>query len=149
MQCFNPAYTTSAKISFSAFPDVEYSSQGFVFPGIEAIYPVIVTPHLALPMSPGAIRYEPLNVTFLVDSKLVNYASIVKWLQTAPTTASKATFSSAHVFLLDADKQVASRVRFDDVMPTGISSINYQFNVNEPQIITATATFAFTQFTFE
>lgn len=149
MSCINVAYSGSAKIIFPKFPEVTLYAQQFSLPGVSAIYPELYGPTARTPLSPTAIRYEPLIVTFLIGESFTGYRTILEWLQNSRTMKHSDVFSDATVTLLTSEKTPFQNVFFTDVEPVSCNPIPFDITLSEPQPIRAVATFDYTQFTFE
>lgn len=148
MVAFNPAYGTSAKLVILRFPEVQFTTQSFVFPSIQSIYPKVTTPLYKVPLPPGAINYEALTLNFLLDSSLKNYQTLVSWIQSVPTTPAANVYSDISVVLLDNDKNPMQTVTFKDTLPVAISAIDYTVVVADPQPLVASATFDYVSYSF-
>lgn len=147
---FNPALETSAKLVLSKFPGVEFSTQTFVFPEISAVFPEQAYPHQWTHMGPSGYEYGDFTLSFMVDSKLENYRSIVEWIQKMPTMPHKECFSDAAIIFTDGlRKPTGLKARLTDLMPTHIGPLQYQVNIQNPQPLIAVAKFKYTQFYFE
>ncbi len=150
MACtFNPALQTSAKLVFTAFPEVEFATQAFRFPEIRAVYPTRAGPTQWMPEVPSGLEYGDLIVNFLIDSSMDNYSSIVEWIQASITMERSRVTSDVTVMFLDSTKQITKRAVFADVFPIHITEIDYAVAITDPEPLIATATFKYTNYKFE
>lgn len=147
--CFNPAYATSAKIVFKAFPEVEFTTQSFTFPSIRAIYPTQITSTLAVPQPPSAVEYNSFTLNFILQNDLTNYKTIAQWIQSSPHLAARECFSDASVVLLSNQKTPIGSATFVDMMPVNLGPIEYTIVVSDPQPLIATAEFRFLYYEFD
>ncbi len=147
---FNPALSTSAKVVLAKFPLVEFATQQFIFPELTAVFPTQAYPTQTLHMPPAGVTYGLFTLNFMVDAQLENYREIVTWIQNSPTTPAKEVFSDATVIFTNTLKQPTGlTARFTDMMPIHVTSLQYQYNTQDPQPLVAVATFKYTKFIFE
>jgi hypothetical protein len=114
---------------------------------------------------PGDIlTYEDLNLRFLVDEDLVNYMAIHNWLTglgfpesaqdyrdlltnqddlTQPLDPKRA-FSDGSLYILDSNYNTNAIVKFKDLFPVSLTSLNFDSTQTDIQYFTADVTFKYT-----
>jgi len=106
------------------------------------------------------LTYEDLSINFLVDENMTNYVTIHKWLTGLgfPETTDQYTelitngsvrdprlaFSDASLIILNSNYKSVASVRFKDLFPTSISSLEFTATETDYNYFTATVTFKYT-----
>ena len=106
------------------------------------------------------LEYENLNVRFLVDEDLKNYMAIHNWLTglgfpesaedfkaetTAPDTSRDLNlqFSDGSLTIQNSNFRTNAIVRYKDMFPTSLTSLEFDTGVTDIQYFTAEATFKY------
>ena len=110
------------------------------------------------------LTYADLYLKFLVDEDLVNYMAIHNWLTglgfpesaqdyrdlltnqndiTQPLDPKKA-FSDGSLYILDSNYNTNAIVKFKDLFPVSLTSLNFDSTQTDVQYFTAEATFKYT-----
>ena len=112
------------------------------------------------------LQYGEFSLRFLVDENLENYMAIHNWLTGLgyPETTEqfkKATtdnegltdreiiFSDGNLHILNSNFNVSTRVKFRDLFPISLSSLEFTATENDYTYFTATATFKYLFYTIE
>lgn len=107
------------------------------------------------------LSYGDLNLKFLVDENMENYMSIHNWLTGLgypETTAQyeelitddrgmidpKEAFSDGTLSILNSNYQEVAKVRFKDLFPISLTSLEFDSTLNDIQYFTAEVTFKYT-----
>ena len=107
------------------------------------------------------IQYADLRVRFLVDEDLKNYMAIHNWItgigypetaqdfKTETTDASNIRdmnlqYSDGSLSILNSNYRTNAIVKFKDLFPTGLTSLEFDTSVTDIQYFTAEATFKYT-----
>jgi len=107
------------------------------------------------------LDYGDLTLQFLVDEKLENYMAIHNWLtglgfpesteeyKTLTTDSdglrdTKEAFSDASLYILNSNFRTSAVVKFIDVFPTSLSSLEFEASDTDINYFTANATFKYT-----
>ena len=112
----------------------------------------------------GKLQYGDLNLRFLVDEDLVNYMAIHNWLTglgfpettqdyrdlltneddiTQPLDAKRA-FSDGSLYILDSNYNTNAIVKFKDLFPIALSSLEFDSTQTDIQYFTAEVSFKYT-----
>ncbi len=109
----------------------------------------------------GKLQYGDLNIRFLVDEDMVNYMSIHNWLTGLgfPETTqqfknlttdennlqdSKLQFSDGSLYVLDSSYNTTAVVKFKDLFPISLSSLESNATQTDVQYFTADVIFKYT-----
>jgi hypothetical protein len=112
----------------------------------------------------GKLQYGDLNLRFLVDEDLVNYMAIHNWLTGLgfPETTqdyrdlltneddltqpldSKRAFSDGSLYILDSNYNTNAIVKFKDLFPTSLTSLEFDSTQTDIQYFTAEVSFKYT-----
>ena len=110
------------------------------------------------------LTYADLYLKFLVDEDLVNYMAIHNWLTGLgfPESAQdyrdlltnqsdltqlldpKKAFSDGSLYILDSNYNTNAIVKFKDLFPVSLTSLNFDSTKTDVQYFTAEATFKYT-----
>lgn len=119
---------------------------------------------------PGAkLRYGDLTLRFIVDEDMENYMAIHKWLTglgfpettqeykdlltdkndvTKPLDPKRA-FSDGTLYILDSNFKTNATVKFRDMFPTYLSSLDFDSTQSDVQYFTSEVTFKYTIYTID
>lgn len=130
------------KLDFSKIPNTMFFLQGVTFPGISVDHAEQSTPNLDFQEIGTKVRYDPLIIHFLVDARMKNHFEITTWLKEMTTaTNMRSQLSDALMTINDA-----MQIRFVDLFPLSIGSIEFVANQDQLKYITCSATFNFDWF---
>ncbi len=107
------------------------------------------------------ISYGDLTLKFLVDEDMVNYMSIHNWITGLgfPETTEqyrdliqdqyntqdpKKAFSDGTLYILDSNFNTNATVKFKDLFPVSLSSLEFDSTKTDVQYFTAEVTFKYT-----
>jgi len=151
------------KLSISRSPKVAYFGTAVNIPGIELGVVNQTTPGLKNIPRPGeVIEFEDLTLRFMVDENLVNYMKIHNWmsglgypdstkefkdLTTDPNTGGRALdqqFSDGSLHILNSNFRDVAIVKFRDLFPVYLTSLEFEASDTDIQYFTADVTFKYT-----
>lgn len=140
------------KFKLSATPNIEYRVQTLQLPGMDLGEAVMPTPFVRI-TNPGNITYGDLSVTFLVGEEMKDYLEIYSWMVKLGHPDSYDQYTGerydASVLILSSAMRPIINVRFTDIYPSSISSIDFDTTLAEVQYATATATFRFNRMYYD
>ena len=149
------------KFSLSKFPKVSFFSNTARIPDI-TLGTAIQSTYLKDIDIPGEkLTYGDLNVRFLVDENLENYMKIHNWLtglgfpETAQQFIDKTTdrdglrdmkeqFADGTLRILNSNFNEVAKVKFLDMFPVSISSLDFDATSTDVNYFTAQASFKYT-----
>ena len=98
-------------------------------------------------------NYEDLSVEFIVDEDMKNWLEIYEWLRSCGSITDAKEFKNreqhttdAELVILNSAYKAIKSVSFHDIIPTSISSIQFDSTTTETEPIIATATFKFSSY---
>jgi len=97
--------------------------------------------------------YGDLQISFLVDENLENYLEMHNWLRSCANLKDVTEFegrerftTTADLHVLNSNSRVIKTVRFTDVIPTSLGSVNFDSTITDIEPIIVDATFKFTHY---
>ena len=155
----NQLNVVSFDVSFSRLPSVQYFCQRISLPTIVLGETNEPSPFLNLPLEGDTLTFEALSLSFIVDEDLQNYIEIYNWLTALgfprdysqfailqePSAASKtlSKYSDLSLVVHTNKSNPNYKIKFTDVFPTSISSIQFDATPTGMDPIVVDATFNF------
>ena len=149
------------KFDLAKFPKASFFSNSARIP--EIVLGTIIQPGYLKDIDvPGEkLQYGDFSLRFLVDENLENYMSIHNWLtglgfpETPQQFANKTTdedgqrdmneqFSDGSLRILNSNFQTMAIVKFSDLFPTSITSLDFDATETDINYFTAEASFKYT-----
>jgi hypothetical protein len=145
----NPLLINYFEFSLKKIPNIVYFCQAANLPGMEfgeVDQPTIFSHPIKVPV--GAVRFEPLLISFKVDENLNNWLEIHNWIKDNCNyqgndikNSYENQASDATLLITNSTYKPKIKVNFRRIFPTKLSGI--QFNTVTPDSMEATATVAF------
>jgi len=157
---------TGFKFNIVKTPKVDFFSNSTKIPGIQ-LGNIKVGNYLKSIDLPGDnIQFEDLTLQFIVDEDLENYLEIHNWIyglgypesvnefQQLITAADgskdvKEQFSDGTLAILNSNFNVSARIKFRDLFPVSLSSLDFTATDTDYTYFTATVTFKYLFYTIE
>ena len=155
----NQLNVVSFDVSFSRQPAVQYFCQRISLPTVVLGETNEPSPFLNLPLEGDTLTFEALSLSFIVDEDLQNYIEIYNWLTALgfprdysqfailqePSAASKtlSKYSDLSLVVHTNKSNPNYKIKFTDVFPTSISSIQFDATPTGMDPIVVDATFNF------
>ena len=155
----NQLNVVSFDISFSRQPAVQYFCQRITLPTVVLGETNDPSPFLNLPLEGDTLTFEALSLSFIVDEDLQNYIEIYNWLTALgfprdysqfailqePSAASKtlSKYSDLSLVVHTNKSNPNYKIKFTDVFPTSLSSIQFDATPTGMDPIVVDATFNF------
>jgi len=149
------------KFTLAKYPKIDFYSNSARIPEISLA--VASQPSYLKDIDvPGEkLTYGDLNIKFLVDENMENYIALYNWLTGLgfPETAeqyenlttrddgvrdSKEAFSDGTLRILNSNLREVAKVKFLDLFPVSLSSIDFDATANDIEYFTAEASFKYT-----
>ena len=167
-------YADPSKFVFKCnkLPKVEFFTTQVNLPGINLGDVVIPTPFKEIPVQGHSLTFENLELQFLVDEKLENYIELHQWLVGIGFPKSRTQFSSfrnrnsnafptatpangnpannqalygdATLVITSSKNNPNVEVRFSDIYPVALSTLQFDQQSTDVEYLTATCTFSYT-----
>jgi hypothetical protein len=135
---------------------VNYFCVAASIPGITLGALEFDTPFVKIPMPGDKLTYEPLNVRFKIDEDLKNYSEIFNWMvglgypesfeQRYPQFRTPSTtneYSDASLIVLATNNKPVLEIKFKDVFPIALSSLEFNTEQTTVEYLGAETTFAY------
>ena len=155
----NQLNVVSFDVSFSRQPAVQYFCQRISLPTVVLGETNEPSPFMNLPLEGDTLTFEALSLSFIVDEDLQNYIEIYNWLTALgfprdygqfailqePSAASKtlSKYSDLTLVIHTNKSNPNYKIKFTDVFPTSISSIQFDATPTGMDPIVVDATFNF------
>ena len=168
----NPLSPTGFRLAITKLPEVTFFCQEANIPDINLDPIPIGTPFSTAQVPGEIIDFGALVVNFIVDENLANYKAIYNWIvglgfpqdylqyqnlvnstqNTLPSNTRFGTalnnYSDGTLEILGSNNIGVQVIRFKDLYPVSISSLNFQANVDDVQYLIGTASFKYTYYDF-
>ena len=149
------------KFNLSKFPKVDFFSNSARIPelNLELTRQASYLKNIDVPGE--RLTYGDLTLRFLVDENMENYISVYNWLKGLgfPETAqeykdlttdkdgqrdNKEAFCDGTLRILNSNYREVAKVKFTDLFPTSLTSLDFDATNTDIQFFTAEATFKYT-----
>ncbi len=167
-QIANKNYLSPVGFKFNIVktPKVDFFSNSAKIPGISLPTPGVGNYLKKIDLPGDNIEFEDLTLDFIVDENLTNYLEVHNWIYGLgyPESVSefqnlitqddgsrdvKAQYSDGTLSILNSNFNVSARVKFRDLFPVALSSLQFTATDNDYTYFTATATFKYLFYTIE
>ena len=155
----NQLNVVSFDVSFSRMTAVQYFCQRVSLPTVVLGETNEPSPFMNLPLEGDTLTFEALSLSFIVDEDLQNYIEIYNWLTALgfprdysqfailqePSAASKtlSKYSDLSLVVHTNKSNPNYKIKFTDVFPTSLSSIQFDATPTGMDPIVVDATFNF------
>lgn len=167
----NPLSPTGFRLSIDKISDVTYFCQEANIPSMDLDSISVGTPFSTSHVPGEIISFGELTIQFIVDENMKNYKAIYDWIvglgfpkdydqykNFSITTnrmsipnfgGNMGNYSDGTLEILGSNNIAVQRIKFNNLVPTRLSSLNFQANVDDIQYLTGSATFVYTYFEIE
>jgi len=153
----NPAFASNYRLVIPKIRLATYFCSEVSFPDFSCEALRLVHPFAGyLKFFGNKVAHGDMNIKFLVNEDYSNYnqlndrfkATLVyeDFFKNGTDTSSNLLSNTGHLLVLSNKKNPVARFRFDGLMITNLSSIEYNSALTDAQPATATATFAFSTY---
>lgn len=165
----------SFRLAFHNMPHVSFFCQSSNIPGFTLSPANFPTPFHDLPIAGEKGDYEPLSITFIIDSKLQNFIELRNWLTGLAYPDSNEQFidlkasgvnksltaypkgdggesglyTDATLTILTAKNNPYAIILYNDIWPTSLSGMEFTSTINEIEYLVARATFLYKTYSVE
>lgn len=148
----NPLTSSGFKFNIQKLPEVSYFMQQVTLPSIQLGESIQSSNFVDAPLPGDRMVFDPLEITFIVDSSMANYTSIFNWVQSLGTpenhTQYSFSLSDATLQVLDPLGNSVKAIQFVDVFPVSLSALSFRSDVTDSEHLVASATFRYTLYKF-
>ena len=156
----NPLQPTKFLLTFARIPTTQYFCQEVNLPGVTLGTVDRVTPFLDM-FSPGTkLKYDDLDVTFMIDEELQSWKDMYNWFTSiadpdgfegrnhAKELQKNKHFSDATLTVLSALNNPVLRIDFTNCFPITMNGIEFDVKKSAEDIITCRATFRYQSYKY-
>ncbi len=153
------------KFLLAKYPKVAYFCQSANIPPMTLGIQEQATPLRSIPLD-GFITYEPLTISFLIDEDLTNYMILHNWIRGLGTpdnfaergsfinTMSRtdsgdiddARYADGTLAVLNSNFQSNFNVVFNQLIPTGLSALEFNATIDGTEYAMASCSFRYTAY---
>ena len=154
----NQLNVVSFDVNFSRLPSVQYFCQRISLPTVILGETNEPTPFMNIPVEGDTLTFEAMSLSFIVDEDLLNYREIYDWmtalgfpreygqfaaLKTESSGSEQTKYSDLSIILHTNKSNPNYSIKFTDVFPTSLSSIQFDSTPTGMEPIVVDATFNF------
>jgi len=156
------------KLQITKCPNVEFFCQAANVPGVSLLTTEQPTRFNAIPLPGDEVIYNDLNVRFLVDEDLKNYAEIHRWIRElghpynltelydAQLNTNKSVlfyegyaregsiYSEAILHIMNSNFMPKYKVVFKDIFPVSVGDLMFDSSYTDPNYFAIDASFKYT-----
>lgn len=139
------------QLELELFPNVDFFCQSVNFPDISVPITDVPTMWRSFPIiGGGGVSYGDLQVNFIIDEDMENYASIFNWIRDNGQSEDTAPLklSSARLIIHTSNLNPNLVADFQYLFPYSLSQIQFDATVGENEVITAQASFKYATMSF-
>jgi hypothetical protein len=168
------AQPTKYQLIFDRLPEVNFFCQSVVLPGANITPTYFATPFIDQNLPGDKLKYNDFSVSFIIDEDFKSWFSIYEWMVgltfpesfeqyrnldqlakinygniSATKKLAKPAYSDAILTLTTNKNNPNIRVKFYDVFPVSLSSVNFSYAESAEQVLTGEVSLSFSYFTFD
>jgi hypothetical protein len=162
----NPLSSNGFNFSISKLPEVSFFCQEINLPGMSLPTFEVNTPLSALPFSGEILSFEDLNIQFIIDQNMSNYIAVYNWmiglgfpednnqftdfinLQDTGYSRTSKEYSDATLQILGSNNLPVKTVKFIDILPLNLSSMNFLSTNTDVSYLVGNVTFKISRYEF-
>jgi len=154
----NTNYVLNTGFYFNIFrmPNVQYFCQEANLPGVNAGEIRQPTRFIDVKHPTTKLRFDELNVSFIVDEDLGNWRECFDWLKsivniedTTDFLSPEDHYSDATLTILNSNMRENVRVKFKNCFPTNLTGLQFSTTPSDSETQTATLTLMFDSYEVE
>jgi|SRR6056300_493981 len=164
----NPLSPVGFRLDIEKLPEVSYFCQEATIPDVTLSSIAVPTPLAQIQVPDSILQYGDLIVNFLVDEDMNNYKSLYNWVKGLGfpndhreytetieadrrfgTSELTKNYSDASLSILSSSNTVVQTIKFIDLFPISIASLQFGSNLNDVNYLQGNAIFRYTSYEFE
>lgn len=162
----NPLSPNGFQLTIAKLPGVSYFCQEADLPSVSLPNQTIMNPLVDMHFAGTQLKYNPLSVTFMVDSEMDNYAAMLGWMTGLgfPENYTQYTqfvsdqknaagfgngspdFSAGTLIILGSNNKQIRTLEFVDLLPISMSSLVFSATNTDVKYLMCNATFVYDYF---
>lgn len=164
----NPLQSNGFLFGIQKLPEISFFCQEANLPELTLPTADMASPLVDMPLPGDKPNFGELSITFLIDEEMINYVAIHNWLiglgfpesheQYANFISARtdqlnqnplvAGYSDGTLQILGASNKAVRTIRFVDLVPTSLNSLQLQSTTSETTYLAGNATFRYTLYKF-
>lgn len=162
----NPLSSNGFNFSISKLPEVSFFCQEVTLPSMALPTFDMNTPLSALPFSGEILSFDDLNIQFIIDQNMSNYIAVYNWMiglgfpednnqfndfinsQDTGYSRTSREFSDATLQILGSNNLPVQTVKFIDILPVTLSSLNFLSTNNDVTYLVGNVSFKISRYEF-
>ena len=162
----NPLSSNGFNFSISKLPEVSFFCQEVTLPSMTLPTFDMNTPLSALPFSGEILSFDDLNIQFIIDQNMSNYIAVYNWMiglgfpednnqfndfinsQDTGYSRTSREFSDATLQILGSNNLPVQTVKFIDILPVTLSSLNFLSTNNDVTYLVGNVSFKISRYEF-
>lgn len=145
----NPLRPTQFTLAIDTlkYPAAEFNVQSVTLPDVSASSAELAHSQVMGNMRADKLTYSDLEVTFLIDEKLINYTEMHDWIHdtvTAPDTDNIAR--DITLLVLDSNNNTTREIKFVSAIPVSLGSVAFNAAVSDMEFLVGTVSFNYAYF---
>lgn len=137
------------KINSNRYANLEYFCVGVTLPGFSL--PAVDTPYKGtnLAFTGDRVVFEDLTIRMAVTEDFENYIETFDWIHNImQTDNTEALKEDGTLLILNSHNNVSKEIKFNGMFPTSLSSLEFNTQTNDIEMIQCDVSFAYTNFEF-
>lgn len=164
----NPLSPIGFRLDIEKLPEVSYFCQEATIPDVTLNSIAIPTPLSQIQVPDSILQYGDLIVNFLIDEDMKNFKSLYSWVRGLGfpddhqeytdtiaqdrrfgTSELTKNYSDASLSILSSANTVVQTIKFIDLFPISISSLQFGSNLTDVNYLQGNAIFRYTSYHFD
>lgn len=156
-----PLQATKFLLTFARIPNTQYFCQEVNIPGVSLGEVDRVTPFLDMFLPGTKLKYDPLDISYIVDAELQSWKDMYNWftsianpegfegrVKNYDSDKSNHHYSDAILTVLSPLNNPVIRIEYSHVFPLSMSDIQFDTKLSADNIITCRATFRYQSYRY-
>lgn len=165
----NPLQSNGFMFSVNKLPEIAFFCQEVSIPAIQLPSADIESPLVLAPIPGEKMTFNDLSVTFMIDENMINYVAVYDWIVGLGFQESHsqyralmqerigslarnelvAGYSDGTLSILNSSNNPIRTVRFVDMYPTSLSSVQLQSTTTDTTYLAGVVDFKYTYYYFD
>ena len=138
------------KLDATNFANTEYFCNQVTMPGMNLAEVNVPYRGVNLAMTGDRINFEDLAIRFNVTENMENYIEIFNWMhRIIQGKNAEGEKYDATLLIMSSHNNLTKAIKFQDVFPTSLTSVEFNSQSAEVEYLQADVTFKYTLFEFE
>ncbi len=131
-------------INRKKFANIEYFCTGITLPSIDVGEAPAPYKNISMAVSGDRINFSDLSITFNVTEDMENYIETFNWMH--DSLGADNVEEDAELLIFNSHNNVSKRIKFNNIFPTALDSLDFNTQNDSIEYLQATVTFKYTTF---